>query len=259
MSCEARWKVEGSLYRGLTSIYFEFTSKLLHRCESREIYLLISWIFLYANLIRTDMMRNRLKDKAMYWLWRTLVLTMRITSVTENSSYYFYHSPCLPLLRVCVHAYVYAGAVCGRAWVHILIQPLSCWTYSNTRKLRYFADDIFEFNFVNVNCCTLIQISLKFVFVSPKLVYTSTVTDNGLVANWWQAIIWPNAGIVYWRMYASLGLNELDSLCEDQCFSHVIFFHNSTVYVIDVNPWSVFRDRLKWFQKQTCGLCECIF
>ena len=102
MSCEARWKVEGSLYRGLTSIYFEFTSKLLHRCESRGIYLLISWIFLYANLIRTDMMRNRLKDKAMYWLWRTLVLTMRITSVTENSTYYFPLSATRPCVRACV-------------------------------------------------------------------------------------------------------------------------------------------------------------
>ena len=33
--------------------------------------------------------------------------------------------------------------------------------------------------------------------------------DNGLTRNRWQAIIWTNGGLVYWRIYASLGLNEL--------------------------------------------------
>ena len=34
--------------------------------------------------------------------------------------------------------------------------------------------------------------------------------DIGLVPNRWQAIIWTNDGLVYWRIYASLGLNELN-------------------------------------------------
>ena len=34
-------------------------------------------------------------------------------------------------------------------------------------------------------------------------------SDNGLVPSRWHAIIWTNDGIVYWRIYASLGLNEL--------------------------------------------------
>ena len=32
--------------------------------------------------------------------------------------------------------------------------------------------------------------------------------DNGLAPNRRQAIIWINDDLVYWRIYASLGLNE---------------------------------------------------
>ena len=36
-------------------------------------------------------------------------------------------------------------------------------------------------------------------------------SDNGLAPTRRQAIIWTNGGLVYWRIYASLGLNELKS------------------------------------------------
>ena len=39
--------------------------------------------------------------------------------------------------------------------------------------------------------------------------YSSIGSDNGLVPNRWQAIFWTNGGLVYWCIYASLGLNEL--------------------------------------------------
>ena len=29
-----------------------------------------------------------------------------------------------------------------------------------------------------------------------------------------QAIIWANGGLAYWRMYASLGLNETNKRCQ---------------------------------------------
>ena len=32
---------------------------------------------------------------------------------------------------------------------------------------------------------------------------------DGLAPNRWRAIIWTNGDLVYWRIYASLGLNEL--------------------------------------------------
>ena len=34
------------------------------------------------------------------------------------------------------------------------------------------------------------------------------IMDNGLAPNWQQAIIWAKGGLAYWRIYASLGLNE---------------------------------------------------
>ena len=34
--------------------------------------------------------------------------------------------------------------------------------------------------------------------------------DNGLAPNRRQAIIWTNGGLGYWRIYTSLGLNELN-------------------------------------------------
>ena len=36
--------------------------------------------------------------------------------------------------------------------------------------------------------------------------------DNGLAPNRRKAIIWTNNGLVYWRIYASLGLNEFTDL-----------------------------------------------
>ena len=46
-------------------------------------------------------------------------------------------------------------------------------------------------------------------FYLLKMVDSIIGSDNGLAPSRWQAIIWTNDGIVYWRIYASLGLNEL--------------------------------------------------
>ena len=39
--------------------------------------------------------------------------------------------------------------------------------------------------------------------------YSTIGTDNGLAPARRQAIIWTNGGIIHWRIYPSLGLNEL--------------------------------------------------
>ena len=39
--------------------------------------------------------------------------------------------------------------------------------------------------------------------------YSSTGSDNGLAPERQQAIIWTNDGLLYWHVYALLGLNEL--------------------------------------------------
>ena len=40
--------------------------------------------------------------------------------------------------------------------------------------------------------------------------YANIGSDDGLAPNRRQAIIWNNAGLVYWRIYVSLDLNELN-------------------------------------------------
>ena len=42
--------------------------------------------------------------------------------------------------------------------------------------------------------------------------YGSIGSDNGLAPNRRQAIIWTNDGPGYWRLYASLDLNELNAV-----------------------------------------------
>ena len=42
-----------------------------------------------------------------------------------------------------------------------------------------------------------------------NLQYVIIGSDNGLAPKRRQAIIWTIDGLVYWRIYASLGLNEL--------------------------------------------------
>ena len=56
----------------------------------------------------------------------------------------------------------------------------------------------------------LIPIKILLQFVSKSnWQYASISLDNGLAAKRQKAIIWSNGGVVYWRIYASLGLNEL--------------------------------------------------
>ena len=41
--------------------------------------------------------------------------------------------------------------------------------------------------------------------------YGSIAWDKGFALNRWQVIIWINVGMLYWCIYASLGLNELNN------------------------------------------------
>ena len=77
-----------------------------------------------------------------------------------------------------------------------------------TQNSRRFTDDTFKRIFLNENVIISIKISVTFV---PKALinkYSSIGSDNGLEPNRPQAIIWTNDGLVYWGIYASLGLNE---------------------------------------------------
>ena len=73
----------------------------------------------------------------------------------------------------------------------------------------HFANDIFRYIFVNEKFNILIKISLKFVPQSPiNREYPSIGSCNGLAPIRRQAIVWTNDDLVYWRIHASLVLDE---------------------------------------------------
>ena len=51
--------------------------------------------------------------------------------------------------------------------------------------------------------------------VSRGILLHSINSNNGLALNKRQSIIWTNDGLVYWRICASLSLNELTNLCQN--------------------------------------------
>ena len=65
---------------------------------------------------------------------------------------------------------------------------------------RHFADDIFTYIFSNENCCILIKFSLKYVRKGPIDNNPAWTAPSHYLNQWW---------LVYRRIYASLGLNEL--------------------------------------------------
>ena len=62
---------------------------------------------------------------------------------------------------------------------------------------RHFADDLFKCIFLNETAWISLEISLKFV---PKVQINNIPATRHYLNQWW---------LVYWRIYASLGLNEL--------------------------------------------------
>ena len=86
---------------------------------------------------------------------------------------------------------------------------LSINTLRPRQKGRRFADNTFKRIFLNENVRISIKISLKFVPKGPINNNPSVVQimvwrrsgDKPYLSQWW---------LVYWRIYASLGLNELN-------------------------------------------------
>ena len=94
-----------------------------------------------------------------------------------------------------------------RYWPHFgIFSTISFNTLRLRQNGRHFPDDIFKSIFLNENVSISIKISLKFV---PKGQINNIPAMVQIVADqatshylnqWW---------LVYWRIYASLGLNEL--------------------------------------------------
>ena len=70
---------------------------------------------------------------------------------------------------------------------------------------RHFADDIFKINFLFKTCCISIQIVPQFV---TKCHISIKPALNQILAC---RLFGSNNGLVYWRIYTSFGLNNLDN------------------------------------------------
>ena len=94
--------------------------------------------------------------------------------------------------------------------IHSWLFPSSHFKLLNSlrprQNRRHFADDIFKCNFLNGNVWILIEISLKFVLKGP----INNITALVQIMARRRAIIWTNDDPVQPRIYASLGLNELN-------------------------------------------------
>ena len=99
---------------------------------------------------------------------------------------------------------------------------------------RCFADDTFKCIFLNENVRISIKISLKFVPKGPinnnpalvQIMAWCRSDDKPLSEPWW---------LVYWRIYASLGLNELKmQIANFSIKYHMCMTSISAVYLIQI-------------------------
>ena len=98
------------------------------------------------------------------------------------------------------------GLAATRITVQHLTSTPAVITFRPKQNGYYFADSIFKRILLNDNFCILIQISRKYIPTGPV---TSIGSNNGLAPNRRKTIIWTKYGLIYWRIYASLGLNGL--------------------------------------------------
>ena len=103
----------------------------------------------------------------------------------------------------------YSSSALGRILqIWISLYPSMFSTLRPRQNGRHFADDTFKRIFMNENVRVSINISLKFVPKGlinniPALVQILACADQATshyLNQWWS---------IYWRIYASLGLNEL--------------------------------------------------
>ena len=72
--------------------------------------------------------------------------------------------------------------------------------------------------------------------------YGTIGSDNGLAPNRQQVIIWANVGMLYWCIYASLGLNELSIYSLPKTHCKLISSHLHSWYVSTVGGCCTGRD-----------------
>ena len=92
-----------------------------------------------------------------------------------------------------------------------MLPTINIWL--STLRLRqnghHFVHDIFSCIFLNENFRISKNVFIEMCFLGSNWQYVIIGSDKGWAPNRRQAIIWTSDGLVYWCIYASLGLNEL--------------------------------------------------
>ena len=104
--------------------------------------------------------------------------------------------------------------------IYKITKPLN--TLRPRQNGRHFADDIFKRIFLNESVSISIKISLKFVSKSQFIIFLNCQATSHYLNQWW---------LIYWRIYASLGLNDL-------FFYDYEFITRSTVTPFDISCYS---------------------
>ena len=130
--------------------------------------------------------------------------------------------------------------------VGLLYIPVVRWLLNTLRPRqngRHYPDDIFKCIFLNENAWIPIKISLKFVPKGPinkipalvQIMAWRRSGDKPLSEQWW---------LVYWRIYASLGLNELT-------------FHQPVDSTLPYTLWTVgYRQQVNHQAYHNDGSCQ---
>ena len=95
---------------------------------------------------------------------------------------------------------------------------------------RHFAEDIFKGISLNENFRILNKIFTEICSLGSIRQCGSIGLGNGLAQNRRHAIIWSNVGMLYWRIFASLGLSELR---QPQFYSIQIHYNPTEDRVLD--------------------------
>ena len=94
----------------------------------------------------------------------------------------------------------------------------------------------FQMNFLEWKCMNFDYDFTEVCSQGTNQQYSNIVSDNGLALNRWQAIFWNCVGMLYWCIYASLGLNDNKEIQCGAIIMQSIFSSILTKYI----PWMYF-------------------
>ena len=92
-------------------------------------------------------------------------------------------------------------------------------THLSMDKMAVISQTIFSYAFSWMKNFALWFKFLYSLFARVQLTITQHWFDNGLALDRQQAIIWTNADLIHWRIYAALGWDELTQYLDAEIYS----------------------------------------